>query len=115
MRNLETGKELGTVKLGPWKKKKIYENHTQIILHEGYYNVPIKPNEPTIDSLVPYDGYCFQITTSLRKHGINRPKFDLLMKPGAFGPFAVRMKRKKNVQFVWIVGAQSYATFQKQN
>ena len=115
MRNLETGKELGTVKLGPWKKKNIYENHAQISLHEGYYNVPIKPNEPAIDSLIPYDGYCFQITTSPRKHGINRPKFDLLMKSGVFGPFAARMKRKKNVQFVWIVEAQGYTTFQKQN
>lgn len=37
------------------------------------------------------------------------------MKSGVFGPFAARMKRKKNVQFAWIVEAQSYATFQKQN
>jgi len=73
MKNLETDKKLGTVRLGPWKTKNIYERHSSICQDKGVYNVPMKSNEASVDSIVPSEGYMFQITTSAHGHGINRP------------------------------------------
>jgi hypothetical protein len=87
MRDLETGHELGPVRLGPWKTKNMYESQSQIDQRRGVYNVPVGKNESAIDSIVPGDGYCFQIATAGEQHGISRAGFDKLIKSKAFDGF----------------------------
>ena len=112
MRDLETGKDMGKVRLGPWKEKRVYFEHSQLKPDENVYNMPHKPNEGAVDSLVPYDGYCFQITVS-GNHPINRPTLDMLMQTNIFSHFKAR-KPKKPVQFVFIVEPPVFAIFKKQ-
>ena len=111
MRDLETGKEMGKTRLGPWRTKNVYFNHSQVKPDKDVYNLPHKREEGAIDSLVPYDGYCFQVTVSDR-HGINRPALDALMQKNIFADFC-RRKRSKPVQFVFIVEAAVYDKFRK--
>jgi hypothetical protein len=62
----------------------------------------MKTHEPAIDSIVPYDGYLFQITAVASDHGINRPHLDALMKAGIFVDFFKR-NPNKSVRFVWVM------------
>jgi hypothetical protein len=78
LKNLETGNELGTKKLGPWKKKIVYNDHSELVSTANVYNMPHKGNTASIDSLVHSEGLCFQVTTS-ENHGINLPGFVNLM------------------------------------
>ena len=110
MKNLESGKDLGVVLLGPWPTKNIYESHAQLDPAKGVYNVPLKSNEPAIDSVAPYDGYAFQITSAAHQHGINRPKLDDLIKTGVFDDYK-RRNSKKAIKFVWIVEAKNYDNY----
>jgi hypothetical protein len=113
MKNLDTGKSMGSVRLGPWKTKNLYQNHTQLQNGKGIYNVPLKGNEAAVDSLVPYDGYCFQITIG-EKHGINRPALDTLIATSIFQDFLKR-KPRRNILFVFVVEAGVFDRFQQQN
>jgi hypothetical protein len=113
MRNLETGKDMGIVTLGPWPIKFVFQNHSEIQTVRDVYNVPMKSNEPAIDSIIPYDGNLFQITAAEAIHGINRPRLDTLMKSGIFQDYYNR-NPKKSVRFIWIVEARAYDTFPKQ-
>jgi hypothetical protein len=136
MRNLETNKEMGTVRLGPWKTQHLYYNHSQLGIDKDVYNVPHKSNEGAIDAIVPYDGYIFQVTVS-DSHTISRPSLDALFKTQVFQPFQCgtpgkianagetkpgkKPKRKTAkepgpmpVKFVWMVEAPVYDTFKKQ-
>jgi hypothetical protein len=106
MKNLETGKNLGVVLLGPWRTKNIYESHAQLDPAKGMYNVPLKSHEPAIDSVVLYNGYAFQITSAAHQHGINRPKLDDLINTKGFEDYKCR-NAKKPIKFVWIVEAKS--------
>jgi hypothetical protein len=112
LKNLETGKELGRKKLGPWKKI-VYNDHSELVSTANVYNVPHKGNEASIDSLVPSEGLCFQITTS-ENHGINRPGFVKLMDTHIFDDFKKR-KPKNPIQFVWLVEKGAYENFKKQD
>lgn len=116
MRNLETGKELGTTRPGPWNIKNVYLNHSQLKAEEGIYNVPHKGNETAVDSLVPSEGYCFQITTG-ESHGINRPGFDALIKTKIFEGYINGKPNKppRPIQFIWITEAKNYESFKKQS
>ena len=115
MKNLDSGKRMGSVKFGPWRRKNLYQNHSQLVDSEGIINVPLKGNEADVDSLVPYDGYCFQITGG-SYHGINRPALDTLMSTGIFDGFLKRQKKSnKNISFVFIVEAGRYDEFKRQD
>ena len=113
MRNLETDKDMGIVTLGPWPTKYVFQNHSEIQTVRDVYNVPMKSNEPAIDSIVPYDGILFQITAAEATHGINRPRLDTLMKSGIFRDYYNR-NPKKSVRFIWIVEARAYDAFPQQ-
>jgi len=113
MRNLETGQDLGNVRLGPWKRKVVYTNHSEVDITKGSYNVPHKGNEAAIDSLVPFDGKCFQVTVT-GDHGINRPGFDALIKAGVFQDFK-RRNGTKNIAFIWMIEASQFESFRKQD
>lgn len=114
MRNLETGKALGNVRLGPWRTRNVYMNYSSIdSVNRGVYNVPHRGNEAAIDSLVPFEGKCFQVTVS-EEHGINRPGFDALMNTGIFYDFLKRNPGKM-VQFVWMIEASQFDSFVKQD
>ena len=116
MKNLETQKFVGsTFRLGPWKSKHIYQNHSEISLAEGVYNVPAKRNEVSIDAIVPSEGYLFQVMTSPGGHGINRLGLDTLMKSNPFRDFTRNHHRSANIKFVWIVEAGNFDTYVKQN
>ena len=112
MRDLETGNDMGKVRLGPWKEKRVYFDHSQMRPDENVYNMPHKRNEGAVDSLVPYDGYCFQITVSAN-HPINRRTLDTLLQSNIFNDFKAR-KPKKPVQFVFIVEPPVFEIFKKQ-
>ena len=112
-KNLDTGKDLGIVKLGPWKTKHYYQNHSQLNTGFGIMNIPLKSNEPAVDCLVPHDGYCFQISVMSGQHGINRPKFDQLMKSGVFKEF-IKNNPRKNISFVCVVEAGQFDNFGRQ-
>ena len=114
MKNLETGKDLGVLLLGPWPTKNIYESHAQLDAAKGVYNVPLKSNEPAIDSVAPYDGYAFQITSATHQHGINRPKLNDLIKTKIFEDYK-RRNPKKPIKFVWIVEAKNYDNYKLQS
>jgi len=113
MKNLETDKKLGTVRLGPWKTKNIYERHSSICQDKGVYNVPMKSNEASVDSIVPSEGYMFQITTSAHGHGINRPGIDQLMKSNPFSEFNRSKGKKKKLSFVWIAESDNFDSYKK--
>jgi hypothetical protein len=113
LRNLETGKELGSKRFGPWKTMIVYRDHGQMDPSPQVYNVPHKGNEAAIDSLVPYEGLCFQVITS-ENHGINRPGFTKLMESKIFDGFQKR-KPKKPVQLIFVVETGAYERFAKQN
>jgi hypothetical protein len=111
------GTELGAVRLGPWKIKNMYESQSLIDQRPGVYNVPVRKNESAIDSIVPWDGFCFQITTAGERHGINRAGFDKLIKSKALDRFINGGKNnaKRDLKFVWIVEGKDYDTFTRQN
>jgi hypothetical protein len=111
-RDLETGKELGTKKCCPWKIKNVYRHHSKLS-DVNVYNVQHKGNETSIDSLVPWEGLCFQVTTS-ENHGINRPGFVKLMDTHVFDNFKQR-KPKVSIQFIWVVDKSAYESFKKQD
>ena len=113
MKNLDTGKNIDSVNLGPWKTKNYFQNHSQLSGMQGVMNIPLRGNEAAIDCLAPYDGFCFQITIR-ENNGINRPKFDTLMKTGIFDGFKRRHPRK-NISFVFVVEAGRFDDFCKQN
>lgn len=114
MKNLESGQHFGNVRLGPWKTRNVYMSHSDIdFINRGVYNVPHKGNEAAVDSLVPYDGKCFQVTVS-EEHGINRPGFEALINTGAFDDFLKRNPGKK-IQFIWMIEASQFDSFSKQN
>lgn len=112
-RDLDTGKELGTKKFGPWKIKNVYRDQSELNNAIDVYNVPHKGNEAAIDSLVPWDGLCFQVTTTMN-HGINRPGFVKLMDTRIFHDFKKR-NPKSPIQFVWVVEKGAYESFKKQD
>jgi hypothetical protein len=113
LRNLETNKELGTKKLGPWKTKNVYRSHSEFITTADVYNIPHKSNEAAIDSIVPFAGFCFQVTVS-ESHGIHRPGLQELMDTRVFDDFKQR-KPKQPVKFIWMIEQSQYESFKKQN
>ena len=96
MRKLGSGKNMGIVTLGPWPTKFVFQNHSDVQTVRDIYNVPVKSNEPSIDSIVPYDGILFQITAAEASHGINRPRLDTLMKSGVFQDYYNGNPKKKH-------------------
>lgn len=116
MKNLETGRVTESFKLGPWKVKNIYQNHSQLKKAREVINIPLKSNEAAVDCLVPYDGYCFQVTVT-GKHGINRPGFHALMNVGIFDDFLSRRKTKakSDISFVFLVEAGGFDDFKLQS
>lgn len=116
MKNLETGHVTESFKLGPWRVKNIYQNHSQLKNAKDIINIPLKRNEAAVDCVVPYDGYCFQVTVT-GKYGINRPGFHALMEIGIFDDFLRRRKSKgkSDISFVFLVEASGFDTFKLQN
>ena len=113
MKNLDTNETFDSIRLGPWKTKNHFQNHSQLIDRQGVMNIPLKGNEAAVDCLAPYDGFCFQITVA-QNHGINRPELDLLVNTGIFGDFKTRHPRK-DISFVFVVEAGRFENFGKQN
>ena len=118
MRNLETDKELGIKRFGPWKPKYVFKDHAdlQSKRDQKVYCVPHRGNEPAIDSLVPGENLCFQVTTST-DHGINRPGLVTLVSSGIFDDLGKKGKGKNkgNLKFIWVVERGMYAELKKQD
>jgi hypothetical protein len=115
MKNLDTGTNIGSVRLGPWTKN-VYHNHSQLVDTVGVINIPLKGNEAAVDGFAPYDGYLFQFVVSSGKQGVNRPGLQTLMDSGIFANFVKRQTRKnKNVSLVFIVETGRYDEFQRQD
>jgi hypothetical protein len=115
MKNLDNGKSMGSVKLGPWKTKNLYQNHSQLRDAKGVINIPLKGGEAAVDYLVPFDGCCFQIAVS-GKQGINRPGLDTLIKTGVFNNFVgLQSQQRKDISFVFVVEAGRFDDFKRQD
>ena len=98
--------------------KYVFKDLTDLQSKRGQksYCVPHRETEAPIDSLVPGENLCFQVTAST-DHGINRPGLFKLMSSGIFDDPGKKWKGKNkgNPKFIWVVERRMYAELKKQD
>jgi hypothetical protein len=106
------GKDLGTVRLGPWQGHNIFHELEEINTSKGYYNQPHNPHESGIAAIVPFDGIIFQIS-----HRNPPPTYwtaiNEILSSSIFDDFRVR-KPAKPIQMIWVVERKIYDEFPKE-
>jgi hypothetical protein len=110
-RSLETEEKSGKIKLGPWRTK-VYRNHSEIDVSANICNVPHTGVATEFSAIVPSCGLVIAIAGHINR-GLDGTEFENLFRAGVFRQFRAKCPGKA-VRMIWIVEAQSYHDFRKQ-
>jgi hypothetical protein len=105
-------KDLGEVRLGPWKSYSIFHKLGEVNTSKGYYNQPCYPHESGVAAIVPFNGIIFQIGYR-EPPPTNWTVIEEILSTSIFDDFRAR-KPNKPIQLIWLVERRMYEEFPKE-